>query len=120
MPLIIKPLTSEDLPISIKNLNNQNVDKIDFLFKKVRNPSADVIVKKTYTNSTNQVEYDKTNEVYKVRLSVDDTGKFLDCMGKTVWLDIRPVIQEDRAIPMELIPVKVAYTLYSRSDIGVS
>lgn len=119
MEQVIKPFSSAALPVYIYGLVNSNIDEIHFIFKKNKQQQAEKIIKKTYTkNSSSEVEFDKTNGYYIIKLTPEDTANFETSLVEyTVWLDIQPQKIEGSSVswiyPTETIPITIYPSLYS-------
>ncbi len=110
----MKPLTSCVLKIRIKNLNNEFVEKIQFLFRFSKNRNSNKIIEKLYGSEAKDVTYDSEKDLYLLYFTPKETDLFPE--DSIVWLDIRPIFTDGSVVPVELLKIKTTATLFTRSD----
>ena len=110
----MKPLTTAEVEIEISGLDHENVKRIDFLFKAANDRYSKTLAHKTYTKGSEDVAYDG-GDVYKLSFEPDETEKFPN--GLSAWVDIRPVMEDGKAVEVEMLNFTVNPTLFTRGDI---
>lgn len=110
----MKPLTNATQQIRIKGLDHDSVERIDFLFKAANDRYSKTIVKKTYSESSEDVTY-AGDDTYNLYFEPSETDMFPN--GLTSWLDIRPVLKNGNVVPVKLLSFKNNPTLFTRGDI---
>lgn len=110
----MKPLTSCNLNIRVKKLENETIEKIQFLFRVSKSRYSEKITEKVYTSDSADVSYDSDNNCYTLVFTPDETDLFPE--NCTVYCDIRPVALNGNVIPVKPISIETGFTLFTRGD----
>lgn len=108
----MKRRTTPIIPVRFSRIANEDIEKIDFLFRQEKDETSEPYVLKTYPTD---VEYDLRTDRYMVPMSVEETALFLE--DHEFFMDTRITLKGTGGIPStNIIKLFMNGTLFDDGD----
>lgn len=107
----MKQLTTPILQVMI-DLDVEGIDHIDFMFKQENFQDCTTKLLKTFPTD---VTYDSETKIFSIPFTIEDTSIF--AQNRLFYMDTRPVYQNGRVLPTEIIELFMCNTLFTEEDI---
>lgn len=103
--------TTPVLPVHF-NINNDDVETIEFLFKQEKSESAPEILLKTYPSG--DVEYKESSNIYNVAFTSDETRLFAE--DEPFYMDTRITMTGGSIPETNIVTLRMHPTLFAQDE----